>query len=349
MIRNKNSLNKYCNGAIVIGAGRMGIRHIYAIETLKLNLLGIIDKSKKKLLEYSDKSKYKKKTFNNLKHYLKNNLVPDCAIIATTGDSHYKIAKELLVNGIKKILIEKPVVTSIADWRKLKKLSIKYKATLAVNHQMRFMEHYILIKKLINSNRLGELTSMNIIAGNIGLAMNLSHYIEAFRFITGDKVKNVQAWFSKKNIINPRGKKFKDKSGCLRMESKNKKRIYVDISSDQGHGVNVIYCAKHGFIYSDEINGKLRVAYRKTAQRKLHSNFYGLKGKIIEKKIKPKEVVVSSGRVLKSLIQNKNTVTLEDGLESILPIIAAYISNENKGRKVSINEANKDTRKFPWA
>lgn len=76
-------------------------------------------------------------------------------------------------------------------------------AKLAVNHQMRFMEQYTNIKGLIDAAEFGGLRSMVVTAGNFGLAMNGSHYFEAFRYLTGESIAQISAWFDPSNVPNP--------------------------------------------------------------------------------------------------------------------------------------------------
>ena len=50
---------------------------------------------------------------------------------------------------------------------------------------------------------------MNLIAGNIGIAMNGTHIIELFNFLIKKPIIKVSANFEKKLSSNPRGKNLK--------------------------------------------------------------------------------------------------------------------------------------------
>ena len=58
--------------------------------------------------------------------------------------------------------------------------NICHESTRLINHQMRYLPQYQIPKKLVNSESCNGLKSMHISAGNFGLAMNGTHYLEAF-------------------------------------------------------------------------------------------------------------------------------------------------------------------------
>ena len=57
----------------------------------------------------------------------------DLLIISSTADYHAKYAKKAILQGVKNILIEKPVVTSLKDGYELIRLQKKYKTRICVN------------------------------------------------------------------------------------------------------------------------------------------------------------------------------------------------------------------------
>ena len=65
---------------------------------------------------------------------------------------------------------------------------------LAISHPMRFMEQYTEPKRLAQSEMLGGLCSISVLAGNLGLAMNGTPFIEMFRFMTDEPPADVTGW-----------------------------------------------------------------------------------------------------------------------------------------------------------
>jgi predicted dehydrogenase len=133
---------------------------------------------------------------------------------------------------------------------------------LAVNHQMRFMDQYVLPKRIVQSEAIGGLTSINVVAGNFGMAMNGSHYFEMARYMTDEMPVEVSAWFSSETVPNPRGAEFEDRAGCVRVVTAGGKRFYMDASSDQGFGMHVSYGGRFGRVDVDELAGRMRTVAR---------------------------------------------------------------------------------------
>ena len=336
--------------AIIIGGGRMGQMHYRCLNKLNINVDCIIEKSNKKIKELKNKFKIdnnkiaKKLDFSKLAHH------PDLVIIATTADTHFEFAKQAIINKIKYILIEKPVCRSIIECNKLIKLNKNSKSRIAVNHQMQYLEQYNLIKRLVNSKAFGGLKSMNLMAGNCGISMNITHYIEAFRYISDDSPRFINGWFDKKNIKNPRGRKFKDFSGSIRVINNKGSRFYADVSHDQGHGLKVIYNCKIGQIYVDELSGKVILNHREEKYAKLPTTRYGMPSKTSKLKIKPVNIEDSTSKLIIGLInKHKNYANLENGIQAVKVVIGSYLSNQINNKTINFPIDVKSIKSFDWA
>jgi len=333
----------------IFGAGRMGRRHIKSIGALGLHLGALYDINPISLAD-------SKKEFNLGDNLLFNdldslyaNVKPDLVIISTNADSHCALVRIAAINNAKYIFVEKPMATSISECEQMIEVCKKNQVKLSVNHQMRFMEQYSLPKKLLESEAHGGLKSMTVIAGNCGLSMNGVHYFEAFNYLTGESIDRVSAWFSKEIVPNPRGQQYQDRAGCIRAETRSGVRLYMDISADQGHGVQVTYSSSLGFITVNELNGDMVVCERNEVYRNLPSNRYGMPSNNYQIKIDPVDIISSSASVLNALLDGRDIVSGEDGSLALKVLVAAYESAENGSNWVSIsNGLNKD-RLFPWA
>ena len=112
----------------LVGYGKFGRKYYSNIKSLNNFNLKVVFKKKirKKFL-----SKNIKLDLFNIKNLKKYNI--DCAIIATSINSHYKIAKVFLKRKIP-IIIEKPVTSKVKEIKDLIKISKKNKVTVLVNH-----------------------------------------------------------------------------------------------------------------------------------------------------------------------------------------------------------------------
>ena len=189
---------------VVIGAGRMGRRHIQVVKEMGLDLVGICDPNPEALaLAEKEQGIVSELHYSDAPALLKDKK-PECVVVATTAPTHCEytcLAAEL---GARHVLCEKPMAISMAQCDQMLETCAKYNTRLAINDQMRFMEQYTEPKRLINSEDFGGLTSVTVVAGNFGMAMNGTHYIEMFRYMTDESPSEVNAWFSPDKIPNPR-------------------------------------------------------------------------------------------------------------------------------------------------
>jgi len=118
------------------------------------NLISIIDTSQKNL--YRAKKDFPLiHTGRNYKDILKTKDV-SLVIISTPTKTHSKIAGFALKNN-KHVLVEKPLSLSLSDVIKLENLAKKKKKLLFVDYPFLFSGSINFIKRIINSNKYGEL------------------------------------------------------------------------------------------------------------------------------------------------------------------------------------------------
>jgi len=80
----------------------------------------------------------------------------DAILVATPPSSHYRIAAQALRCG-KHVLIEKPVTLDAAEAIQLKTIADQEGKTVTVFHNRRFDSDYLLAKKMIEEDGLGEI------------------------------------------------------------------------------------------------------------------------------------------------------------------------------------------------
>src|SRR5260370_32682978 len=181
---------------------------------------------------------------------------PDLMIIATTAPSHVDLVCRAADSGARAILCEKPMAVSLAQCDRMIKACAAAGTRLAVNHQMRFMEQYTKPKAIVLEPSFGGLSSVTVVAGNFGIAVNGSHYFEMFRYLTDEMPVSAAAWFSSETMSNPRGAQFEDRAGSVRLTPASGRRFYMDTSTDQGHGMNGTYASPDGRPTRDRLVGR---------------------------------------------------------------------------------------------
>ena len=164
-------INKRTNCAIV-GFGKMGLVYYDIVKKLNLNLVSVCDlkESNKRNLRKKDQKLFTK----NFDRVLTNDI--DFLIISSTANYHASYAKKAILKGIKNILIEKPVVTSLKDGYELIRLQKRYKTRICVNHNEFLKRHIELLDEFTKSKKhIGAINSIIFTGGNMGYAMNAVH------------------------------------------------------------------------------------------------------------------------------------------------------------------------------
>jgi len=275
---------------------------------------------------------------------------PECVIIATTAPTHCEYTCLAAEASARYILCEKPMGVSLAECDRMIEICQACGARLAINHQMRFMQQYTEPKRIVQSKAFGGLSSVTVVAGNFGMAMNGTHYFEMFRYMTDEAPVEVTAWFYGEKVPNPRGPQFEDRAGAVRLITASGKRFYMEINADQGHGMKVIYAGPYGQLVVDELAGTMYLAVREEQYRHLPTTRYGMPWVETVHKIEPADAVAPSRAVLDALLNDKDPPTGQDGRLVVATLVAAYVSDENGHIAVRVDDPNLPVdRVFPWA
>jgi predicted dehydrogenase len=335
--------------AAVIGLGRMGMRHIEAITGVGMTVCGVSDIAEQARATACETWKLDPSASFADGAEMLQSIRPDALVVATTAPSHASLVVAAAEAGVRFILCEKPMATSLAEAREMINACRRSGAVLAINHQMQFMEQYTRVKALIGSEQLGPLASVVVAASNFGLAMNASHYFEMFRYISGVPVLSVSAWFEDVKLANPRGAQFEDRSGRILAHSQGSS-LYLDFSANAGNGVTVVYVCRYGQIVVDELNGIMRVVARKSEFRDHPTTRYGMPSDIHTENIAPADVVGPTRALWTALLAGRSFPDGEVGFHALACCVAGHVSHEKGGSAVAIGEPSlPDARRFQWA
>lgn len=334
----------------VVGLGRMGLRHLEAVHGLGMEVVGLADLSAETISTAAATVGAPEEVgFTDAVSMLQA-VRPEAVTVATTAPSHASLVLAAVETGARFILCEKPLAASLEEVDRMSRACAAAGVVLAVNHQMRFMPNYTRVKELIGSEEFGPLASMIVAGSNFGLAMNASHYFEAFRWLTGSPVASVAAQFEPEPLTNPRGPEFDDRSGRLMAVGAGGEGLYIDFSAHSGWGLQVVYVCRNGQIVVDELNGEVRVAARQTPFRDLPTTRYAMPVNIRVETIPPAETVESTKAVWRAMLAGRGYPDLEVGAHAMSCLVAAHLSNRESGRPVSTDlpEAARHER-FAWA
>ncbi len=333
----------------IIGVGRMGRCHAQVVRNREWDLVGVCDQNLESLALTTKECGIPQERLFTDAGALLEQARPECVVVATTAPSHSHYTCMAAHAGVRYILCEKPMATSLAECDRMLAVCRQYQVKLAINHQMRFMEQYTEAKRIVTAETFGGLSSVAVVSGNFGMAMNGTHYFEMFRYVTDEQPVEVTAWFSKVRLPNPRGPQFDDPSGAVRLITASGKRFYMENSADQGHGIKVIYSGPYGQLVVDELAGKMYLSVRQEQYRDLPTTRYGMPWVEAEKKIEPASNASTSHAVLDALLNDRRPPSGEDGRLAAAILVAAYVSNENGHIPVRLDDgALPLERVFPW-
>jgi predicted dehydrogenase len=125
----------------------------------------------------------------------------DVVSICTLSDSHLELVKKAASSGVKGIFIEKPISDSLENAKKIIKICEENKITLLVDHQRRFESFYHEMKKIITSEKLGQIQSVHVYYG-AGITNTGSHIFDLLRYFFGE-ITSVLSKKSKSISPNP--------------------------------------------------------------------------------------------------------------------------------------------------
>jgi predicted dehydrogenase len=332
---------------VILGAGRMGRRHIHVAAGLGLPLTGIADLHADALALAQQEGSGTAQLSQDPIALLERTR-PECVIIATTAPSHAELTCAAAENGARYILCEKPMAESIRECRRMIRVCREHGAALAINHQLPFMEQHRFAGEAIRSEAFGGFRGMTVVSGNFGMAMNGTHYFELFRQMAGEPPDSVTAWFSDTEVPNPRGPQFRDAAGAVRVTTAGQKRLYIDSGADQGYGIQTIYAGRCGVLNMDELGGVARLSVRAAADRSLPTTRYATPAELSIREFTV-DNISSSRALLDAVLNGRSYPSGEAGLLAVQTLVAAYVSNENGHGAVRIADALPEDRVFAWA
>ena len=334
----------------IIGLGRMGVRHLQAVQRLGMTVCGLADILPDSMSAACSSNGIDSAACFTDPYEMLRRVRPQALVISTTAPTHAAFVTAAIEHGVRYILCEKPMARSLAEADTMIDVCRKAGAALAVNHQMRFMPQYTQVKALIGNDELGDLSSILVAGSNFGLAMNASHYFETFRYISDAPVQSVQSWFEPGQLANPRGVQFEDRSGRLLARSATGLSMYIDFSATAGWGLQVVYICRYGQIVVDELCGEMRVATRQAEFRTLPTTRYGMPADVRQFAIDPADTVVPTMEVWSALLDGRSYPDGTAGAHALACLVAAHVSNEAGSREVRLDDpALPRDRVFNWA
>jgi predicted dehydrogenase len=134
--------------------------HIGSLLSLKkhFNICGVYDTDPKKISDCLGFLGTKKTVLTSIDEISKNTF--DLCVIASSSEAHFENALFAIQLGIRNLLIEKPVCTSMKDFQKLLKLKKAKKLNIWVNHERRYHPLYAQVRDWVRQEKYGKLVTI---------------------------------------------------------------------------------------------------------------------------------------------------------------------------------------------
>jgi predicted dehydrogenase len=322
----------------LIGAGRMGQNHLQAALDLGMEISAVYDlslDSLENIPSVTPKSTLLTNDFDKFANFPSSHITA----IATTAPSHSRLIEVLANTGRKVMVCEKPLATSVSELSRISELVRIHDLKIAVNHQMRFMDQYRLVKDLQKEHKLGELCTMSVNGANFGLGMNATHYVEAFYWLSGDEIANVSGNVKKQGRPNVRGNEFYDYAGHMLLKGLSGSILFLDFQEKLSHHVLVVYNFEFGKIVVDELLGMLTIDFRSEHDLTEPSFRYGLPNNHFQFQIQPAELIKSTTELYARVLAGSDYPTHLDGERTVRSALAAILSTELDGLPVKLSDS----------
>jgi hypothetical protein len=188
---------------------------------------------------------------------------------------------------------------------------------------------------------------MIVSAANIGLGMNVTHYIEAFNWLTKSPLNSISSRLEANPIGNPRGMQFEDRAGQLTGFNANGQRLFVDFGSDLGHHIFVTYNFKTAKIFVNELNGRIFLDTRAEDYLDFPTSRYGCENNIFEFEIFQNSSTEPTQEVIEAFCLGEDFPSGESGFLTVAGAFAAIASSESGSQFRSI--AEESSVEVDWA
>ncbi len=333
----------------VIGAGRIGLSHEFDKKRLKpASHVGMWLKNKKcRLVAICDKNKKQfnraKKLNENIKFYNQSKKMleeekPKIVSIATWKDTHFKITKLCINQGIKVIVLEKPLANNIKQSKEILSLIKKKKVKVLVNHRRRYDMEIIKLKKKLDKGIIGEIIQASSYYV-YGLLTTATHAIDTLRFLLSNTAGEIKEVYGFKNSFKNFSSPDDSNYDAILVFKNGLKVTLQSLDMKSYDNFDFYIYGKKGKILITEIGRSiLKFSVQKSPE---HSGFTELNQKPVKLcKSKPRNQFAKLSENAVECLKNKKTLPLcsaEDSFMDMEIINKIVLSAKNKSIVKKIN------------
>lgn len=327
----------------VIGLGRMGLRTVQAGRDAGLELVAILDSAATPWGVEQDAS-LAPFLFDALEPFLAAG--PDVVAISTTADSHAPLFLALSENGVKTLLVEKPVACSVEDALGMAQIARARGITALVNHNHRAWAPLSRIKSFDGEARFGRLVSFTITQGAGGLGNLGTHYFDLANWFFDAQPLSVSALGTTPEEANPRGERFEDCGGAALVSYPDGRRLTLEIGDDVGVIGGYEFRFEFGRVLMPFVSEPPQIYIRTKGSQNSPKHFYGAPlEKVAWGDFAPADVVANTAAVFSDLANGTQIAgaSLSDAAVALETMIGARLSIE-RNQMINLPLSEEDRR-----
>jgi predicted dehydrogenase len=323
--------------AAVIGLGRQGQRHLASYEKVaEVRVEAVCDLDSARLDECRTKMPGVR-TFQSAEDLLRSGRF-DLLSIVTLAPTHGSIVATALETGVKRILCEKPISTSLSEGDVMVVRCAASGARLAVNHCRRWWEPYRRLVGVLREGRLGRLVRLHYGCGGGRLGGTGSHAFDAMRMLVGADALSVRATLDREVDPDPRGPLFVDPGGVGEVVFPEGVRATIDMSKDMGVTPVWDITCTDGRVRIDEVAGRWCIHSRVREHQLLPGHRrYSLPFDTTEWQPGSLDMVSLTAEAIRELASESTpSCAGADGLAALELVRAFHVSHAKGGAEVAL-------------
>lgn len=323
---------------LIIGAGKMGIRHAQGVkslaETTAVTMADISKDALENAMKAIDDSRFSYKLINELKDE-----EFDFCIIAATASGRNELLQLARQVKSKHILVEKPLGQSMQQVLDLKQYVDENALNCYVNLNMRLYESFIILKNdLQKIPQLQGNKTITINTGTLGIGANGIHYLDLFYFIlNANSAELVAAEIDDALIPSGRGAAFGDFGGWAVIKFYRDKvyqgKVLLSMASDSTVFGSWEIVAPNGRIYFNEVEGKRVDTFRKEDSQLPVNRYFGDYLPPVESNISSPFLGDLTAIWIKGLLEGKSLLPKIDESIKVHELLFAWLAKSNQYKK----------------
>ena len=227
------------NQVIIIGVGKLGVRHLEAILISQIpSTIWVVDTNKDSVSMADQLTTHINHSCDiNFCMVMPDKLNFDLAIIATNSKNRFEIAKELLINNsVKNLVLEKIVFPVSSEYSKFINLIDVSGTTCFVNLPRRLFSHYDLVRSFTaNSNSF----EAKIEGASWGLLSNSLHFIDLIHFLFSEECSIID--LSRLTDFFPSKREgYMEANGKIQLNYANRGKVLIECTEGDFNGISIL-------------------------------------------------------------------------------------------------------------